>query len=297
MNLEGVLFFPVTPFDSTGLVEQNVLAEHIHSGIEHDAGAVFAACGTGEFHALSANEVAQVVDVAVRTTNRRVPVFSGAGGAFGQAIESAKRASGSGVDGLLLLPPYLVTGPGLRDYVLRVADASDVPIVIYHRGTARFTAETVAELAGHERIIGFKDGIGDIGLAQEIVSTVRAAGHNDFLFFNGLLTAELSQGAYRGIGMPLYSSAAFAMAPEIASAYYEAYKSGDEERRLLILNRFYVPLVNLRDQTPGFGVSLIKAGLRLQGVPVGSVRPPLVDPSQPQLTELQRILDIGRALL
>lgn len=299
MNLDGVLFFPVTPFDEQGRVATGVLTEHIAAGLAHRPGAVFAACGTGEFHALSAAEVDTVVEAAVRVVDGAVPVFAGAGGSFGQAIEGVRRAGDVGADAVLLLPPYLVSGPtaGLRDYVLAVADASPVPIVVYHRASARFTPALVAELAGHERIVGFKDGTGDIGLAQQIVTTVAAAGHDDFLFFNGLLTAELSQGAYRGIGMPLYSSAAFAMAPAVASAYYDAYIAGDEVRRHELLERFYLPLVALRDQTPGFGVSLVKAGLRLRGLAVGSVRPPLVDPSPAQLDELARILAAGESLL
>jgi 5-dehydro-4-deoxyglucarate dehydratase len=155
----------------------------------------------------------------------------------------------------------------------------------------------VAELAANPKIIGFKDGIGDVGVVQEIVSAVAAIGRDDFLFFNGLLTAELSQGAYRGLGVPLYSSAAFAMIPEVATAYYDAYIAGDEQRRLELIDGFYAPLVRLRDQVPGFGVSLVKTGLRLGGLPVGPVRAPLVDPNPAQEAELQRILDAGRALL
>jgi 5-dehydro-4-deoxyglucarate dehydratase len=133
-------------------------------------------------------------------------------------------------------------------------------------------------------------------LAQEIVTAVRATGREDFALFNGLLTAELTQGAYRGLGISLYSSAAFAMAPEIAKAYYDAYMSGDEDRRNALLEGFYAPLVRLRDQTPGFGVSLIKAGLRLGGLAVGSVRPPLVDPTDEQLVQLKAILAKGHEL-
>jgi hypothetical protein len=87
-----------------------------------------------------------------------------------------------------------------------------------------------------------------------------------------------------------------AMAPEIAKAYYDAYTSGDEDRRHALLEGFYAPLVRLRDQTPGFGVSLIKAGLRLGGLPVGSVRAPLVDPTGEQLVQLKSILARGYEL-
>jgi 5-dehydro-4-deoxyglucarate dehydratase len=299
MNLDGVLFFPVTPFDETGAVAHDVLRKHVASAMEYKPGAVFAACGTGEFHALSAGEASAVTETVKDVVGSAVPVFTGVGGSLGQAIEGVRRAVYAGIDAALLLPPYLVTGPsaGLRDYALAVANASELPIVLYHRGTARYTADQVAELSRHPNIIGFKDGTGDIGLAQEIVVKVKATGNDDFLFFNGLLTAELSQGAYRGIGMPLYSSAAFAMAPRIATAYYDAYIAGDEGRRQQILEGFYLPLVALRDQTPGFGVSLVKAGLRLSGLAVGSVRAPLTDPTPVQLEELSRILEQGNGLL
>lgn len=299
MNLTGVLFFPVTPFGQDGAIDTVLLAEHVTSRLPYSPGAVFAACGTGEFHALTSAEVGLVVRTTVDAVAGAVPVFSGAGGPLGHAIECVKLAEAAGADGVLLLPPYLVggTSAGLVAYVEAVAAASELPIVLYHRGSAVYSAAMVAQLAANPKIIGFKDGIGDVGVVQEIVSAVAATGRDDFMFFNGLLTAELSQGAYRGLGVPLYSSAAFAMIPEVATAYYNAYMAGDEARRLELIDGFYAPLVRLRDQVPGFGVSLVKAGLRLGGLPVGPVRAPLVDPNPAQEAELQRILDAGRALL
>jgi 5-dehydro-4-deoxyglucarate dehydratase len=92
------------------------------------------------------------------------------------------------------------------------------------------------------------------------------------------------------------------MAPRVAKAFYEAYIGGDDERRLQILDSFYLPLVRLRDEVPGFAVSLVKAGVRIgaAGAPpldVGGVRPPLVDPNETQFDELRRILAIGDALV
>lgn len=301
MNFDGVLFFPVTPFAADGTVDVDVLREHISSRLPFGPGAVFAACGTGEFHALGIDEVRTVVTAAVEvvaTAAGKVPVVAGAGGPLGHALAAAGAAEEAGADALLVLPPYLVNGPvdGLVAYIEAIAAASSLPVIVYHRGNAKFTAEAIAELAANPKVIGFKDGMGDVGLAQEIVTAVKASGRTGFLLFNGLLTAELSQGAYRGLGIPLYSSAAFAMAPEIATAYYNAYMDGDEQRRDALLEGFYAPLVRLRDQTPGFGVSLIKAGLRLAGLPVGSVRPPLTDPTEEQLVELKAILAKGHEL-
>lgn len=298
MKFDGVLFFPVTPFTPEGDVDVAIFKEHITSRLPFGPGGVFPACGTGEFHALSIEEVRTVVTAAVEAVAGRVPVVAGAGGPLGHALAAARAADEAGADALLVLPPYLVTGPtaGLVAYIEAVADASSLPVIVYHRGNAKYTAASMTRLAANPKVIGFKDGLGDVGLAQEIVSAINASGRSDFALFNGLLTAELSQGAYRGLGIPLYSSAAFAMAPEIAKAYYDAYMSGDEVRRNALLEGFYAPLVRLRDQTPGFGVSLIKAGLRLGGLPVGSVRPPLVDPSEDQLLQLKSILAKGYEL-
>lgn len=301
LTFDGVLFFPVTPFGADGAVDESVLADHVTSRLAYGPGGVFPACGTGEYHALSGAEADRVTAAtvrAVRSAGARMPVVAGTGGPVAHAIERAIAAADAGADALLVLPPYLVAGPieGTLRYVEAIAAASALPVIVYHRGTAQFTAEAVQRLVENPKVIGLKDGTGDVGRAQELVLAVRETGRDDFQFFNGLLTAELTQGAYRGLGMPLYSSAAFAMAPEIAIEHYLAYTSGEEERRLDILDAFYRPLVRLRDQTPGFGVSLVKAGLRLGGMPVGSVRPPLVDPSEAQLTELSRILDDGRAL-
>lgn len=298
MNFEGVLFFPVTPFTQAGDVDVALLKEHIASRLPFAPGGVFPACGTGEFHALSLAEVATVVRAAVEVVAGAVPVIAGAGGPLGHAMGAARAAEEAGADALLVLPPYLVGAPmdGLIAYVEAVAAASTLPVIVYHRGNAKFSAAAMVTLAANPKVIGFKDGIGDVGLAQEIVTAVRATGRADFAFFNGLLTAELSQGAYRGLGMPLYSSAAFAMAPEIATAYYRAYMDGDEARREALIAGFYAPLVRLRDETPGFGVSLVKAGLRLSGLAVGSVRPPLCDPSAEQEQRLAAILAKGHLL-
>ena len=78
--LDGVLFFPVTPFTDSGEVDHTLLAEHLAKGVDAGPGGVFIACGTGEFHALEAVEFGEIVATAVRTVGGRVPVYAGAGG-------------------------------------------------------------------------------------------------------------------------------------------------------------------------------------------------------------------------
>jgi 5-dehydro-4-deoxyglucarate dehydratase len=297
-QLDGVLFFPVTPFDTAGAVDTGLLTEHIASRLDHRPGAVFAACGTGEFHALALDEVDTVVRTAVTASGGRSPVFGGAGGPLPHAVACARAAADAGADGLLVLPPYLVGGPaeGLIRYFETVAEASDLPIIVYHRANAALTPAAMGRLARHPKIIGFKDGVGNVDTAQQIVLEVGDTGREDFLFFNGLLTAELTQAAYRGIGIPLYSSAVFAMAPDIANAFYAAYVAHDDSARERLLREFYRPLVALRDEVPGYAVALVKAGVRQGGLPVGGVRAPLLDPTPAHEARLADLLAHAREL-
>jgi 5-dehydro-4-deoxyglucarate dehydratase len=297
--LDGVLFFPVTPFAAEGEgggIDTGLLAKHMRDGLGNGPGGVFAACGTGEFHALSPEEYDAVVRTAATVTDGQVPVFTGAGGPLPTAIRLAQIAKQGGADGLLLMPPYLVDSPpaGLVAYVRAVVSAADLPVIVYQRGNARFDPETAAEVAALPNVVGFKDGLGDVDLLAQIVTAVReSVSGKQFQFFNGMPTAEVTVPAYRGIGVNLYSSAAFCFAPEVSLAFYQALQAGDDAAVHKLLSVFYHPFTRLRRKVPGYAVALVKAGVRLRGLDVGGVRPPLTDPSAQHLEELRRIIDAG----
>src|SRR5690606_5485119 len=102
---QRVLYFPVTPFDESGRIAPEALDEHLASRLVHNPGAVFIACGTGEFHALSLSEYELVVARGVAVTNGQVPVVAGTGGPLGHALECARAAKRLGADALLVMPP------------------------------------------------------------------------------------------------------------------------------------------------------------------------------------------------
>ncbi|WP_216587703.1 5-dehydro-4-deoxyglucarate dehydratase [Streptomyces brasiliscabiei] len=296
MKFQGVLFFPVTPFATNGSLDEERLAQHIEAGVAAGAGGVFVACGTGEFHALTSEEIERATRVAVTVTAGRVPVLAAAGGPTPVARDQAARVERAGADGILLLPPYLVSAPqqGLVRYVREVTGATALPVVFYQRGTARLTAETAAEIAALPGVVGLKDGIGDIERMHRLVRAVRAVpGTEGFQFFNGLPTAEMTAPAYQGIGVGLYSSAVFAFAPEIALAFHRALAEGDEALVATLLDEFYGPLVELRDEVPGYAVALVKAGVTLRGPAVGGVRAPLVDPTPEHVARLAELIAHG----
>jgi 5-dehydro-4-deoxyglucarate dehydratase len=298
-NFDGVLFFPVTPFTEAGDVDLEALAAHLTKGLEAGPGGIFIACGTGEFHAIDEDEFRAIVTTAVKVVAGRVPVYAGAGGSVAQSKRFAIAAQEAGADGLLLLPPYLVEvpQPGLVDFVAAVAAATDLPVIVYNRNNAKFTEASAVAVAKIPNVIGFKDGTGNFDQVARIVAAVTTQVDPDFLFFNGLPTAETTQLAFRAIGVPLYSSATFAFAPDLALAFYNSLESGNTELTNALLNAFFIPLVQLRDTVPGYAVSLVKAGVTMEGVPAGPVRPPLVMPHADDLAQLSTIIAAGRAVL
>ncbi|MFI6658394.1 5-dehydro-4-deoxyglucarate dehydratase [Streptomyces sp. NPDC050523] len=295
----GPLFFPVTAFGPDGSVDLDVYRAHVRRGVEAGAAAVFACCGTGEFHALTPEEFEVCVRAAVEATDGLVPVVAGAGYGTALAVRYARLAEEAGADGLLAMPPYLVVAgqEGLLRHYREVAASTTLPVIVYQRDNAVFTPESVAELARTEGIIGFKDGVGDLDLMQRIVSAVRTEVPGDFLYFNGLPTAEQTQLAYRAIGIGLYSSAVFCFAPEIARAFYEALRTGDDPTAQRLLDGFYRPFVELRAQGRGYAVALVKAGVRLRGLDVGEVRSPLHEPTEEHVKQLAQLIERGYALL
>ncbi|GGR91964.1 putative 5-dehydro-4-deoxyglucarate dehydratase 1 [Streptomyces aureoverticillatus] len=295
----GPLFFPVTPYGADGSVDIETFRTHVRAGVEAGAAAVFACCGTGEFHALTPEEFRRLVGAAVEETAGRVPVVAGAGYGTALAVRYARLAEEAGADGLLAMPPYLVVAAqeGLIRHYTELAAATSLDVIVYQRDNAVFTPETVVELARADGIIGFKDGLGDLDLMQRVVSAVRTEVPGEFLYFNGLPTAELTGLAYRGIGVSLYSSAVFCFAPDLALAFHKALNSGDDETAERLVDGFYRPFVELRMEGRGYAVSLVKAGVRLAGLDVGGVRPPLHEPSDDHLKRLAELIERGRALL
>jgi 5-dehydro-4-deoxyglucarate dehydratase len=310
-RLDGLLFFPVTPFTTgsggrPGAVDLEAFQAHLGSRLAYlDAerpgpAAVFACCGTGEYFSLDLDEYEACVRLTVETVDGRVPVVAGVGYGASLASRFAAVADAAGADGLLVMPPYLVSGSpaGVRDHYTAVAESTELDVIIYQRDNVTFTPEVVADLAAVPNIVGFKDGKGDLDLMQRIVSAVRERhGGDRLLYLNGLPTAEMSQLAYRGVGVPGYSSAVFCYAPDIALAFYHAYRGGDTKLVDDLLDRFYRPFVALRQLGAGYAVSLVKAGVTLDGVEAGPVRPPLAPAAPEHVARLVELVAEGRRVL
>ncbi|WP_430381471.1 5-dehydro-4-deoxyglucarate dehydratase [Streptomyces arenae] len=291
----GVLSFPLTSFHPDGTLDVEGFREYVAGQLAAGPGALFPACGTGEFFSLDEDEYRRVVTVAVEEAAGRMPVVAGVGYGWAQAARFARVAEEAGADALLVLPHYLVAAPqdGLVAQLERLAALTPLPLVAYQRGQVAYTAASLTRIARIPGVIGLKDGHSDLDRLQRLT----LAAPDGFLFFNGAATAEIQARAYATVGVPAYSSAVHAFAPEIAGAFFAALRDGEHGTVDKLLRDFYVPFVELRDRVPGYAVSLVKAAARLRGRPVGPVRAPLTDPSPADLADLGALLGAGLDLV
>ncbi|MEU3334531.1 5-dehydro-4-deoxyglucarate dehydratase [Streptomyces sp. NPDC006668] len=291
----GVLSFPLTSFHDDGSLDPDGFRAHVADRLATAPGALFPACGTGEFFSLEEDEYRQVVTVAVEEAAGRVPVVAGTGYGWAQAARFARIAEEAGADALLVLPHYLVGAPqeGLVAQLEQIAARTRLPLIAYQRGQVAYTPASLRRIADIPNVIGLKDGHSDLDRLQRLT----LAAPQGFLFFNGAATAEIQARAYATVGVPAYSSAVHAFAPEIANAFFTALRAHDDKAMDRLLRDFYVPFVELRDRVPGYAVSLVKAAARLRGGPVGPVRAPLTDPSPADLADLRALLATGLDLV
>lgn len=166
----------VTPFTGDGL-NLKTLDQLVDYQLDGGTDALVVCGTTGEPSTMDISEEAVVISRTVERVGGRVPVIAGAGSndtAF--AVQSVKQAKNLGADALLLVTPYYnkTSQQGLIRHFLTIADATDLPILLYNvpsRTGLNLLPATLKELARHENIVGVKEASGNIEQIAEIACT------------------------------------------------------------------------------------------------------------------------------
>ena len=163
MRLSGSITALATPFDASGELDLDAWRRLIALQLEAGTQAVVVAGSTGEAAALYDAEYDTLLRSAVEFIGGRVPVLAGTGHSnTAKTVEATRRARLLGADAALVVtPPYVrPTQAGLVAHYRAIADDGALPVVLYNvpgRTGGDLLPETVAELHGHERIVGIKE--------------------------------------------------------------------------------------------------------------------------------------------
>ena len=294
----------MTPFNSDQSINLKALEQHLILGLESNPGGIFLGCGAGEFHALSENEIYEITDLANSIDRGDIPLYIGVGGPIQSAKNIASYAEAHGVDGLLVFPPYMVTSSeeGLIRYFQELTADMQIPIIAYNRPGSILTMKVIEKLLEIENLVGIKDGMGNMSAVAEIVYFITAweklnQRTRKISFMNGNPTAEITALSFREIGITTYSSAVLSFAPEISKLFYDSLVDQHDDVTNVLLNDFYLPLAQIRDEIEGGAVSLMKAGARIRGFNYGGVRAPLMDFSGDQTIRLTSLIKRGMEIV
>ena len=284
----GLLSFPVTHFKADLAFDKQAYQDHISWLAQYKAAALFAAGGTGEFFSLTPSEVPEVT-AAAKEVAGDTAIISGCGFGTKLAIEIAQSVVQKKADGLLLLPHYLTNAPqeGIFQHIKAICHSIPLGVILYNRANSIASAETIERLCDVcPNLIGFKDGTGELSLVRDITSRCG----DRLAYIGGMPTHETYAEAYDAMGVTTYSSAVFNFVPEMAQTFYQAVQGRDKAVINQLLQDFFYPLLKIRDKSPGYAVSIIKAGLTAVGRRGGPVRPPLSNLSEDEIQEIKALI-------
>ncbi len=160
---KGSLVALITPMRADGSLDDDAYAKFVDWQIAEGTQGIVPVGTTGESPTLSHAEHQRAIEIAVEAANRRVPVIAGAGSnSTAEAVSLAQHARRLGADGVMAVTPYYnkPSQEGLFLHYMAIADAADLPLIIYNipsRSVVDMSVETMARLARHPNIVGVKD--------------------------------------------------------------------------------------------------------------------------------------------
>ena len=264
----------VTPFKDNKL-DQDTYIKLIHFHIENGTNGLVPAGTTGESPTLSHEEHEKVIELCVKESSSKLPVFAGTGSnSTEEAISLTRHAEKIGANGALIVTPYYnkPTQEGLYQHYKAINDKCGIPIIIYNipgRSVIDMSVETMAKLYELKNIIGVKDATGDL---KRVEQTLKKMG-KDFLQLTGNDDNALEFNRRGGEGA---ISVTANIAPKLCSDFqkFSKSKNQDEIKKAEKLDKILQPLhKNLFIES---NPSPVKYVAKLMGLCDDAVRLPLV---------------------
>jgi len=224
--LRGSITALITPM-LDGAVDEKAFSRFVDWQITEGSHGLVPVGTTGESPTVSHEEHRRVVEIAVETANKRVPVIAGAGSnSTAEAVSLAKFAEEIGADAVLSVVPYYnkPNQEGLFQHFSAVAKAVGIPVILYSvpgRTIVDLSVDTIARLhEAHANIIGVKDATGNL----ERASVQRAKLGKDFILLSGDDSTALGFNAHGGHGC---ISVTANIAPRLCSQMQTLSLAGD----------------------------------------------------------------------
>ena len=279
-RLGTLLTAMVTPFAPDGSLDLPAAAQLANRLVDGGCDGLVLSGTTGESPTTTDAEKLALLRAVLEAVGDRARVIAGAGSYdTAHSIQLAKACAAEGAHGLLVVTPYYSRPPqaGLVAHFTAVADATSLPVLLYDippRSVVPIEFETLRVLAAHPNIVGVKDAKGDLHGGTQLMAETGLA------YYSGDDALNLP---WLAMGATGFISVISHLAAGQLRDLLSAFASGDVTTARKI-NVAIAPLSNAMGRLGG--VTLSKAGLRLQGIEVGDPRLPQMAATAEQIDAL-----------
>jgi len=282
---KGAITALVTPMKD-GMLDEEKLRNLVDFQINNGVSALVPCGTTGEAATLSYEEHMRVIEIVVEQANKRVPVIAGTGSnSTYETIYLTEFAKKVGCDAALVVTPYYnkPTQKGLYEHFKAVAEAVDIPIVLYNvpgRTAVNMLPDTVIKLSKIKNIVAVKEASGSLDQASEIIAGVDP--EFDVLSGDDSLTLPMMALGAKGV-----ISVASNIMPKEVSQMVDFWLKGDiESARKLHLKLFPLFKGIFIETNP----IPVKKALYHMGIIENDIRLPLVEMTPEGTEKLRKIL-------
>jgi 4-hydroxy-tetrahydrodipicolinate synthase len=278
-DFHGVFPYLVSPVDASGRIRSDVLARLCDDLIKSGVHGLTPLGSTGEFAYLDNAQRAEVVRTTIEATGGRVPVVAGvASTSTLDAVAQAKACQKLGADGILaILEAYFpLQDAQVESYFRAIADAVDIPVVIYTNPNFQrsdLTLDVIARLASHPRIGHIKDASTNTGRLLSIMNRCGDA----IKVFSASAHIPAAVMLIGGVG---WMAGPACLIPRQSVELYNLCRASCWDDALILQRRLW----RMNEAFARYNLAAcIKAGLAIQGYDVGDPIAP-----QPALTADER---------
>ncbi len=279
-RLGTVLTAMVTPFGPDGSLDLAAAKKLATRLVDAGCDGLVVSGTTGESPTTTDDEKIALLRAVLEAVGDRARIIAGAGSYdTAHSVHLAEACAAAGAHALLVVTPYYSRPPqaGLLAHFRAVADATDLPNVLYDippRSSIPIEWDTLRALARHPNIVAVKDAKGDLHGGAQIMAETGLA------YYSGDDSLNLPWLAVGAVGVvSVWGHLAAAQLRDLVSSLH----SGD----IATARKIAVALgpLNAAQSRLG-GVTMSKAGLRLQGFDAGDPRLPQVPATSGQVDAL-----------
>ena len=268
-DFHGVFPYLVSPIDASGRILTDVLGRLAGDLIKAGVHGLIPLGSTGEFAYLNREQRAAVVEATIAAAKKRVPVVAGvASTSTADAVAQAKHYQSLGADGILaILEAYFpLKDAQVESYFRAIADAVDFPVVLYTNPQFQrsdMTLEVIARLSQHPRIRYIKDASTNTGRLLSIMHRCP-----DMKVFSASAHIPAAVMLIGGVG---WMAGPACIVPRQSVRLYDLCRTGKWPQAMELQRELW----RINEAFARFNLAAcIKAGLQIQGYPVGDPVPP-----------------------